>query len=70
MRSGSEPTLWSSCFFFLYIYIFLKAQCLKEATMSVITKRFSKDQLDMAKASPEITNTRCFLVIDRCSAAL
>lgn len=50
MRSGSEPTLWSSCFFFF-------------TTMSVITRQLPKDQLDMAKNSPERTSTRCFKMI-------
>lgn len=65
MRSGSEPTLWSSWGFF-----FMQAQCLKEATMSVITPRFSEDQADMDKNAPEITRARCFHTIDSCSAAL
>lgn len=64
MRSGSEPTLWSSWVFFM------QAQCLKEATMSVITPRFSEDQADVDKNSPEITRARCFDMIDSCSAAL
>lgn len=54
----------------IFFFFLMQAQCLKEATMSVITKCFSKDQLDMAKSSPEITSARCFKMIDTCSAAL
>lgn len=73
MRNGNGPTLWSSWgFFFLCVFacFSMQAQCLKEATMSVITQRFFKDQPDMAKNSPQITSARCFKMIDACSAAL
>lgn len=69
MRNGSGPTLWSSWGFLCVFACFsMQAQCLKEATMSVITQRFFKDQPDMAKNSPQIT--RCFKMIAACSAAL
>lgn len=62
MSSGSEPTLWSPCFF-------MQSQCFKEAAMSVITQRFSEDQANRAKNSPEVTDARCFKMTDTCSAA-